>query len=137
MFKAVIEMPAGTKYKYEIHEDRFILDRPLSLKVPFNYGFITNTLAPDYDSLDVFVVSEEPIQIGAEVSILPVGILYCTDNGVEDNKIVAVLTGESCDAEGAVELCAKYLSMYKKDFVVFTSSSDAMSAIREIKKWQY
>lgn len=66
---AFIEIPRGSRNKYEYDEDtgRFLLDRVLysSVHYPTDYGFITETLAEDGDSLDVLVLVQEPTSPGA------------------------------------------------------------------------
>src|SRR5829696_1122161 len=63
---AVIEIPKGSKLKYEIDKKTgiLILDRVLysSVHYPANYGFIPRTLAGDGDALDILVLMQEPVQ---------------------------------------------------------------------------
>ena len=61
---ALIEIPLGSKNKYELDEvtGRIRLDRVLyaSMVYPTEYGIVENTLAPDGDPLDILVVCSEP-----------------------------------------------------------------------------
>lgn len=62
IFDVVIEIPAGSRNKYEIdHETGKIrLDRMLftSTRYPYDYGFVENTLSLDGDPLDALVMLE-------------------------------------------------------------------------------
>ena len=57
--EALIEIPLGSKNKYEIDEKtgRIHLDRVLyaAMSYPAEYGIIENTLAPDGDPLAIFL----------------------------------------------------------------------------------
>ena len=61
----VVEIPAGSRNKYEYCSDAGImaLDRVLhsSVRYPFDYGFIPNTLADDGAPLDAMVIMDELI----------------------------------------------------------------------------
>ena len=65
IFDVVIEIPAGSRNKYEIdHETGQIrLDRMLftSTRYPYDYGFVENTLSLDGDPLDALVMLDEAI----------------------------------------------------------------------------
>jgi inorganic pyrophosphatase len=93
-FRVLIEIPKGSKVKYELDKATGLLrvDRVLysSMFYPANYGFIPRTLGDDNDPLDVLVLMQEPV---APLSILrarPIGVLAMTDEGEGDEKIVAV-----------------------------------------------
>ena len=62
-FVAVIEIPKGSKKKYELDKETglIILDRVLhtSTHYPANYGFIPRTYGDDGDPLDVLVLCSE------------------------------------------------------------------------------
>ena len=93
-FLAVIEISKGSKNKYELDKEtgHLILDRVLftSTHYPQNYGFIPRTFADDYDPLDVLVLCSEPIIPMSLVECTPIGVLIMTDNGLKDEKIIAV-----------------------------------------------
>ena len=93
-FLAVIEISKGSKNKYELDKEtgHLILDRVLftSTHYPQNYGFIPRTFADDYDPLDVLVLCSEPIIPMSLVECTPIGVLIMTDNGLNDEKIIAV-----------------------------------------------
>ena len=93
-FIAVIEISKGSKNKYELDKEtgHLILDRVLftSTIYPQNYGFIPRTYADDYDPLDVLVLCSEAIIPMSLVEAMPIGVLIMTDNGLKDEKIIAV-----------------------------------------------
>ena len=93
-FLAMIEISKGSKNKYELDKEtgHLILDRVLftSTHYPQNYGFIPRTFADDYDPLDVLVLCSEAILPMSLVECAPIGVLIMTDNGLNDEKIIAV-----------------------------------------------
>ncbi|MBO5776582.1 MAG: inorganic diphosphatase [Clostridia bacterium] len=93
-FLAVIEIPKGSKNKYELDKETgmLILDRVLytSTHYPANYGFIPRTFADDLDPLDVLVLSSEVIVPLAMCRCYPIGMISMTDGGYEDIKIIAI-----------------------------------------------
>ena len=93
-FMAYIEIPKGSKNKYEIDKETGLLklDRVLgaSVQYPANYGFIPKTLAEDGDALDVLVLCQETIPASCLVEARPIGVMIMTDDGKVDEKIIAV-----------------------------------------------
>lgn len=93
-FVAVIEIPQGSKNKYELDKETGLLslDRILytSTHYPANYGFIPRTYADDFDPLDVVVICAEPIHPMTLVRCYPIGVIKMLDNGRSDEKIIAV-----------------------------------------------
>lgn len=95
---ALIEIPLGSKNKYELNKDtgRIHLDRVLyaAMIYPAEYGIIENTLAPDGDPLDILVICSEPTFPGCIVPARVLGYLSMIDNGKLDYKLIAVV---DCD----------------------------------------
>ncbi len=95
---ALIEIPLGSKNKYEMDEvtGRIMLDRVLyaAMIYPTEYGIIENTLAPDGDPLDVLVISSAPTFPGCVVPARVLGYLTMIDNGKLDYKLITVV---DCD----------------------------------------
>jgi inorganic pyrophosphatase len=93
-FSAVIEIPKGSRCKYELdkHTGLLRLDRVLytSTHYPASYGFIPRTFADDGDPLDVLVLCNEPIQPLTLVRVYPIGVMRMLDDGHIDDKIIAV-----------------------------------------------
>jgi len=94
-YTATIEIPKGSRVKYEIdHETgRLQLDRVLFtvFGYPQNYGFFGGTLGDDGDPVDVLVLLDAEIFPGADVKVRPVGVFNMTDDGGGDAKIIAVV----------------------------------------------
>ena len=92
-FVGVIEIPKGCKNKYELDKATGFLklDRILytATHYPANYGFIPRTYAGDKDPLDVLVLCQEEIYPLTLVECYPIGVLRMTDNGEDDEKIIA------------------------------------------------
>lgn len=93
-FAAVIEIPSGSKNKYELDKETGLLrlDRILytSTHYPANYGFIPRTYAEDNDPLDVLVMCSEAIVPLTLVESIPIGVVRMIDQGSVDEKIIAV-----------------------------------------------
>ncbi len=91
---AVIEIPSGSRNKYELDKVTGLLklDRVLysAVQYPGDYGFIPGTLAEDGDPLDVLVLINEPTFPGCLITVRPVGVLMMTDRGEPDEKVLAV-----------------------------------------------
>lgn len=90
----VVEIPAGSRNKYEYNRDAGLmaLDRVLhsSVLYPFDYGFVPNTLADDGAPLDAMVIMEEPTFPGCLITARPIGILGMIDGGASDGKLLCV-----------------------------------------------
>ena len=91
---ALIEIPQGSKSKYEIDKETGLLklDRVIysSFHYPINYGFIPQTLGKDGDPLDILVVCSEAIQPLCLVEAFVIGNMQMIDTGLIDDKIIAV-----------------------------------------------
>jgi inorganic pyrophosphatase len=98
MLDVIIEIPAGSRNKYEYdHASHVIrLDRVLhsSVHYPTDYGFIPETLSKDGDPLDVLVVVLDPTFPGCHVPARPIGLLRMHDEKGEDEKVLAVPVGD-------------------------------------------
>ncbi|MFE5407652.1 inorganic diphosphatase [Microbacterium sp. NPDC056569] len=94
-YDAVIEIPRGSRVKYEVDHGtgRVFLDRILytPMGYPTNYGFFENTLGEDGDPLDVLVILDVDLAPGILASVRPVGVLKMSDEAGGDDKVVAVL----------------------------------------------
>ncbi len=90
----VVEIPRGSRNKYEIDHDggRVFLDRRLftAMAYPADYGFVPDTLAGDGDPLDALVLLEDPVFPGVWVEARPIGVLYMRDEAGEDAKLICV-----------------------------------------------
>lgn len=90
----IIEIPKGSKNKYEIDKETGLikLDRAMktSQDYPFDYGFVPRTLWEDGDALDVIILTTYPLSPGILVEARPVAVLRMIDGGEGDDKIIAV-----------------------------------------------
>ena len=93
-FLAVIEIPKGSKKKYELDKQTglIILDRILytSTHYPANYGFIPRSYGDDGDPLDVLVLCSEVLDPLTLVRCFPIGYISMLDGGKNDEKIIAI-----------------------------------------------
>jgi inorganic pyrophosphatase len=96
--EVVIEVPRGSRNKYEFDHGRHVLhlDRRLfsATVYPADYGFVPDTLAEDGDPLDALVLLEEPVFPGCWVSARPIGIFWMEDEKGPDAKIICVPLGD-------------------------------------------
>ncbi len=94
----VVEIPQGSRNKYEYDHDRhvFRLDRRLfsATVYPADYGFVPDTLGEDGDPLDALVIMDEPTFPGCWISARPVGVFWMTDDAGPDAKIICVPAGD-------------------------------------------
>lgn len=93
-FPVVVEIPKGSKCKYELDKKTglLMLDRVLysSVHYPANYGFIPQTHAGDGDPLDVLVLMQEPVVPLTIVRARAIGGFFMRDDKGVDDKIIAV-----------------------------------------------
>ncbi len=93
-FNVVIEIPKGSKVKYELDKPSGMLrvDRILysSVIYPANYGFIPRSYCDDGDPLDVLVLGNEPVDPLTIMQARAIGVMHMLDEGQGDDKIIAV-----------------------------------------------
>src|SRR3954465_269173 len=93
---ALIEIPQGSRAKYEVDKTTGLLrlDRVIysSFHYPVNYGFIPQTLGQDGDPLDILVLCSQSIQSLCLVDATVIGNMQMIDSGEKDDKIIAVAT---------------------------------------------
>ena len=97
-FDVLIEIPRGSRNKYEVnHESGLIrLDRTLftATQYPADYGFVPDTLGQDSDPLDALVLVLEPTFPGCLIRSRPIGMFRMTDEKGGDDKILCVPAGD-------------------------------------------
>jgi len=97
-FACVVEIPRGSKNKYELDKDTGMLrlDRVLHSAVhyPANYGFLPRTFCGDGDPLDALVLMQEPVAPLCVVDAIPIGVMTMRDEKGQDDKIIAVAAGD-------------------------------------------
>ena len=93
-FDVFIEIPKGTRNKYELdHETgRIRLDRMLftATMYPEDYGFIENSLGEDGDPLDALVLLDQPTFPGCLILCRAVGMFRMSDEKGGDDKVLCV-----------------------------------------------
>ena len=141
-FLAMIEISKGSKNKYELDKEtgHLILDRVLftSTHYPQNYGFIPRTFANDYDPLDVLVLCSESIIPMSFVECIPIGVLIMTDNGLNDEKIIAVAKNDpfyNC-YDDISEVPAHIMDEIKHFFSVYKTLEGKPTSVDVVKNRQ-
>jgi inorganic pyrophosphatase len=93
-FNVIIEIPKGSKNKYEIDKKTGLIKLDRAMKsaqdYPFDYGFAPRTLWDDGDALDVIVLSTYPLMTNILVEVRPVAVMHMNDCGDSDDKVIAV-----------------------------------------------
>jgi inorganic pyrophosphatase len=94
LVNAIIEIPKGSKAKYEIDKASGLikLDRVLfsSVMYPANYGFIPQTYCDDKDPLDILVLCSVDVYPLTIIEAKVIGVMHMVDQGEQDDKIIAV-----------------------------------------------
>lgn len=95
----IIEVPVGghpIKYEMDKKSGALFVDRFLytPMVYPGNYGFVPHTLSDDGDPIDVLVMNTRPLIPGCVINARPIGVLNMEDNSGEDEKIIAVPSGD-------------------------------------------
>ncbi|UYZ58657.1 inorganic diphosphatase [Hymenobacter latericus] len=95
---AIIEIPKGSKGKYELDKDSGLLklDRVLfsAVHYPAAYGFIPQTYCDDKDPLDVLVLCSVDVVPMCLIEAKVIGVMQMIDNNEEDDKIIAVAAND-------------------------------------------
>jgi inorganic pyrophosphatase len=98
MVQGIVEIPKGTRAKYELDKESGLLrlDRVLysSVYYPANYGFIPQTYCDDKDPLDILILSQIDIVPLCIVEAKIIGVMRMLDNDEADDKLIAVAAGD-------------------------------------------
>jgi inorganic pyrophosphatase len=119
---AIIEIPTGSKVKYELDKRSGLLlvDRILfsAVHYPANYGFVPRTYCDDGDPLDVLVLCEETIQPLAIMRAKIIGVMKMRDDKGQDDKLIAVHADDPtyADYSDVAEIPAHKLRELKRFF---------------------
>ena len=96
--EVTIEIPKGSRNKYEIHHEtgKIYLDRFLytSMGYPADYGYIDETLADDGDPCDALVLLDESVFPGVIVNARVVAVYTMSDEAGGDDKLLCVPNGD-------------------------------------------
>lgn len=93
LYNVVVEIPKGTKNKYEVDETTgtfFRVNRRVKIIYPFNYGFIPQTIAGDGDQTDAVIINAKKIDKSSVVKCRVLGGLINIDEGKSDNKLIFI-----------------------------------------------
>ncbi len=92
--KVLIEIPEGSRVKYELDEDtnQIEVDRlmPTAMGYPVNYGLVQETHGEDGDALDALVFISEAVMPGVVIKCKVIGLLEMEDEEGIDHKLVCV-----------------------------------------------
>ena len=149
-FPVVIEVPMGSKNKYELDKETGFLrlDRVLysAVHYPANYGFIPRTYCDDGDPLDALVLGQEPVHPMTMVEARAIGLMRMRDDKGTDDKVLAVNVRDPAVADYVdhaqlpphlLREIRRFFQDYKvleqKEVVVedFMGSHDALRIVRE------
>ena len=136
---AVIEIPRGSRNKYELDKEHGLLklDRVLysAVHYPGDYGFIPRTLHEDGDPLDILVRINEPTFPGCQIDVRPIGVLRMRDRGEPDDKILAVPSHDPQHNEyyDIADLPGHYLKEVEHFFLIY---KDLEGKRMEIGGWE-
>ncbi len=94
IINVIVEIPKGSKNKYEIDKESGLIKLDRAMKsaqdYPFDYGFVPQSLWADGDALDVVLLTTYPLAVGILVAARPVAVMRMIDGGEGDDKIIAV-----------------------------------------------
>jgi inorganic pyrophosphatase len=139
VFMGVVEIPAGSKIKYELDKETGLLklDRILysAVHYPANYGFIPQTYAEDDDPLDVLILCQEPVAPLTLVQARAIGVMTMLDGGKRDHKILAVAVNdpEYNGFSQASELPAHRLALLRRFFQDYKTLEGKAVEVDEIQ----
>ncbi|MDE7390204.1 MAG: inorganic diphosphatase [Lachnospiraceae bacterium] len=138
-FVAVVEIPKGSKVKYELDKETgmIVLDRILhtSTHYPANYGFIPRTYADDGDPLDVLVLCSEQVYPLTLVRCYPIGVMNMIDNGRKDEKIIAIPFSDPTynNYSDITQLPQHIFDEMKHFFTVYKALEHKETAVNEVE----
>ncbi len=96
--EVIVEIPKGSRNKYEIDHDTgaLWLDRHLftAMAYPADYGFVPHTLAQDGDPLDILVLLDEPTVPGCHIMARVIAVFWMSDEAGPDAKLLSVPDGD-------------------------------------------
>ncbi len=127
LVNAIVEIPRGSRAKYEVDKETGILrlDRVLvsSISYPFHYGFIPQSYGQDGDALDILILCSECLVPLTLVEVRVLGVMHMIDQDEPDHKIIGVAQGdhrlrhvhELVDLDpGALDDIQTFFSNYKR-----------------------
>lgn len=137
-FLCVIEIPKGSRKKYELDKETgyIILDRVLytSTHYPANYGFIPRTYGDDNDPLDVLLICAEDLEPLTLVRAYPIGVITMVDNGSRDEKIIAIpLNDPNYNMYKSIDELPRHIfDEMRHFFTVYKNLEEKETAVEEV-----
>lgn len=137
-FPAVVEIPKGSKNKYELDKETGFLrlDRVLysAVHYPADYGFIPRTYCDDGDPLDVLVLGQEPVYPLTVVQARAVGMMRMRDDKGADDKIIAVSVNDPSFAgyRDSAQLPAHVFREIRRFFEDYKALEDKATVVEDL-----
>ena len=128
--KAFVEVPKGSRNKYELNEESGELefDRRLfaAVSFPTDYGFILETKAESGDPLDALVCIDEPTFPGCVIQVKIIALFKMRDENGPDHKVLCVPLSDPAwsDLEEVEELPGNLKEEIAHFFDVYTQLED-------------
>ncbi|MEE1116855.1 inorganic diphosphatase [Methanosphaera sp.] len=135
----VVEIPTGSrnKYEYDKEKEALALDRVLfsPFHYPAEYGFMPKSLWEDGDPFDVMVIMDQPTFPGCIIEARPIGIMRMIDQGDSDDKLLAVPVEDPRFAD--ITDISQLPEHYLKEIEHFFSQYKALeNKTVEVKGWE-
>lgn len=134
-----IEIPKGSRVKYEINPETGAVevDRILHFEFPYNYGYIPETWWLDGDALDAIVLGHFSLHPGVEADVIPIAVVKMHDNGESDYKVVCAF--HPVKFEDYREMVVGFLKAYKPGVEIMGCTDDpaAVKAIIQEARSMY
>lgn len=136
---AIVEIPSGSRNKFEFHrnEGLIVLDRYLSSSChyPMDYGFVPQTLGGHGEPLDIMVLVREATFAGCLIEARVLGLLKIRDAGGWDLKVLGVPARDPLFAR--MRDLADVPAAYLKEVEHFFTTYKALDGARETSfGWQ-
>ena len=116
-YNVVVEIPKGTKSKFELDEvnfEKLVEVRKIKYKYPFYYGCFPQTYAGDGDALDMVLITNKKFEKLDVVKVIPIGVVKTIDNNEVDDKIIVIPFGELLSPKKLTKLEEKAFKFLKK-----------------------
>lgn len=140
--RAVIETPRGSRAKYDFNPKIMAFETkgllPEGMSFPLDFGFVPSTTAEDGDPLDVLVLFDEPLQMGAVLEVRLIGVIEAdqteTEGTARNDRLIAVATSSRlyADVAGVADLGQPYLENLKAFWVQYNALKNQAFDIRRV-----